>query len=454
MKFTLLGLSLLLLSSSKVCAEEPNIYEYKDMEVSVLMSDSETVQQAVNRAESLLQIKAVTMTPKFVTHTTSYDSRTDEMLEKGVIAQGANVSVTNTRYVKELDDDHVNVNVNVNVIADVTVDISAMRSKVYSEKREKLMESAIDDLNADYQKLVAVLDKMKMNLALSTLDSVIVADYYAKLNSRLGMVDGDVVKEQLRAHREGKTPSEKLKSEIVSAYKQFVFPFMANPVINYQVIDIIPLEHSVAEIKVRVTIERKGGVKDAWYPIAANENVIKNCKKFFFGCDALLNPNQSNTSIEVKELLVPKYCGPSLYEFLPYRYPGERSFIDEEEQVRCGISKGFAFGDSRFYQLHKQSLLTPEMPLQPEAFDNAFRELSRTAYWLQINIGKEKFKVNISNIWLDDITLSAYMPEKDAEDGIKISFRVQEEEYDTNTSKWTNTAGNFLRYQTRRIGFY
>ena len=94
------------------------------------------------------------------------------------------------------------------------------------------------------------------------------------------------------------------------------------------------------------------------------------------------------------------------------------------------------------------------MPLQPELFDNAFRELSRTAYWLQINIGKEKFKVNISNIWLDDITLSAYMPEKDAEDGIKISFRVQEEEFDTNTSKWMNTAGNFLRYQTRRIGFY
>nr|WP_281041237.1 hypothetical protein [Shewanella xiamenensis] len=255
MKFTLLGLSILLLSTGKVCAEDPNIYEYKDMEVSVLMSDSETVQQAVYRAESLLQIKAVTMTPKFVSHTTSYDSRTDEMLEKGVIAQGANVSVTNTRYVKALEDDHVSVN----VIADVTVDISAMKSKVYSEKREKLMESAIDDLNADYQKLVAVLDKMKMNLALSTLDSVIVADYYAKLNSRLGIVDGDVVKEQLRAHREGKTPSEKLKSEIVSAYKQFVFPFMANPVINYQVIDIIPLEHSVAEVKVRVTIERKGG---------------------------------------------------------------------------------------------------------------------------------------------------------------------------------------------------
>lgn len=452
MGLRLCGISLLLLLSSfKVFAQDTTVYEYKDMTVSVLLSDSETILQGVNRAESLLQINAVTMTPKFVTHTTNYDSLTDEVLEKGVIAQGANVSVANTRYVKELEGDQVRVN----VTSDITVDISAMKNKIYSEKREKLMESAIDDLNTDYQKLAAVLEKMKMNIALSTLDSVVVADYYAKLNSTLGMVDGDFVKAQLRAHKEGQTPNAKLQAEMVLAYKQFVMPFLANPIINYQVIDIIPLDYAVAEVKVRVTIDRKASGKEPWYPLEANGAVMANCQKFFFGCDALLRPNQSDVAVELKEVLIPKYCGPSLFEFLPYQYLGDRAFDDEENQIECGRSNRFAFKDPRFYKMKdKQSLLTPEMPLQPEAFNEALQELSRTAYWMQINIGKEKFKVNISNLWLDEITLSAYMPEKEAENGVKISFRVQEEKYDISSLKWSNTAGELLRYQTRRIGFY
>ncbi|WP_282109235.1 hypothetical protein [Shewanella algicola] len=442
-------LSILLVVCFNAYPNSQNIYEYQALSVSVFLNDSETIEQAVHRAESMLQINAVTMTPKFVTHNTHYDSRTDEIVEKGLIAQGANVRVFNTHYEHGLEEGKIVLH----VTADVSVDISAMQAKLGSDKRERLLESTIDDLTSDYQKLSGVLEKMKQNITLSNLDSIVIAEYYAALNSAVGVIDGDAIKAQLRAHKEGTTSEDKLNAEIVAAYEMFVFPFMANPTINYQVVDIIPHDYSVAEVKVRVTLDRKGGINDEWYPSVKNQSALALCQKFFFGCDSF--GLYKTKRVDVKELLRPKYCGESIFEFLPYYRPGASSFVDDDEQIRCGSSKKYAYRNMVFYQTgYTKKQPSTVMPNDPELFTTALKLLSNNAFWMTINIGGEKFKLNISNLLIDEITVSAYMPEADAIKGIKVGFSVGREVFDPSSYQWKDMNGKFLRYQSREIEFY
>lgn len=440
---------LMLVTSGDLHSENQQIYEYETLSVSVFLNDNETIDQAVNRAKSMLQINAVTMTPKFVSHNTHYDSQTDEIVEKGLIAQGANVRVFNTQYERGLKDGRIVLH----VTADVSVDISAMQAKLWSEKRERLLESTIDDLSVEYQKLSGVLEKMKRNITLSNLDALVVTDYYTALNNSLTVIDGDAIKEQLTAHKQGTTSKGKLNSEIVTAYEMFVFPFMANPTVDYQVLDIIPHEHAVAEVKIRVTINRTGDYDAAWYPSFQNGANVELCKQFFYGCDALVLSKLRQ--VDIKEVLRPKYCGDSLYEFLPYYAPGAKSFSDDNMQIRCGSSKKYAYKNMLFYQTgYTKKQPMAQMPSNPTVFTEAFKELSNRSFWLKINIGDEKFKVNISNLLIEDITMSAYMPETEAIKGLKVGFRVEGETYDITSHKWSDVSGDFLRFQSRKIAFY
>lgn len=453
-------LGIMLLVSSNAYSTNKHLYEYEALSVSVFLNNNETIEQAVHRAESMLQINAVTMTPKFVSHDTHYDSRTDEIVEKGLIAQGANVRVLNTQHEQAIEDGKIVLH----VTADVSVDVSAMQAKLGSQKRERLLESTIDDLSDEYQKLSGVLDKMKRNITLSNLDSIVVTDYYSALNSSMSVIDGDAIKQQLRAHQEGTTSKDKLSNEIKAAYEMFVFPFMANPTIDYQVLDIIPHEHAVAEVKVHVTIDRKGVVDASWYPSESHGASESLCSQYFYGCDDLMRANQrqdpfitfsESKRIDVKEVLRPKYCGDSLYEFLPYSQPGSSIFADDNLAVKCGSSINYRYKDMVFYQTgYRQIKPASQMPKKPEMFTEAFKSLSNTAFWLVINIGSEKFKLNISNLFTKDITLSAYMPEKEAVKGVKVSFSIQREVFDINTLQWKDMSGKFLRYQSRKIGFY
>ncbi|MGI2227754.1 hypothetical protein [Shewanella frigidimarina] len=430
-------------------ASSEDIYEYKALSVSVYLNDDETMDEAIRRAESMLQINAVTMTPKFVSHNTHYDSRTDEIVEKGLIAQGANVRVFNAKHLRSVEGDRIILR----VTADVSVDVSAMKAKLGSEKRERLLESTINELSDEYKKLSSVLEKMKHNITLSNLDSIVVTDYYAALNNSMSVIDGDVIKQRLRAHKEGTTNQAKLSAEIKAAYEMFVFPFMANPIINYQVIDIIPHDYSVAEFKVRVSIDRKGDMTDAWFPSVQSRESLNLCQKFFYGCEAFeLSHSQKKA---VKELLRPKYCGDSLFEFLPYYRPGARAFINDTDDIECGRSVKYAYKNMAFYQTGYTNKKPMAMvPDNSDVFTTAFKELSNTAFWLRINIGSEKFKLNISNILTEDITLSAYMPEKAVGNGVKVSFSVEREEFNPNTYQWKDMSGKLLRYQSREIEFY
>jgi hypothetical protein len=445
MKKCFIGLLLTVLCSTSYSSEQ-KIYVYEGMSVSVFLDDHETIEKAVKRAESMLQINAVTMTPKFVTYNTHYDSRTGEIVETGLIAQGANVSVLNTKHVREVQGEKIILN----VMADVTVDVTAMLTKLGSEKREKLLESTIDDLTGEYRKLSTVLEKMKRNITLSNLDSLVVTDYYAALNSSYSVIDGDAITEQLRAQ---KGEATKLKAEVIEAYRMYVFPFMANPIIDYQVIDIVTHEHDVAEIKLKITINRNGDYDSAWYPSFSNGATVELCEQFFFGCKGLIF--SENKQVNVKEVLTPKFCGDSLFEFLPYIAPGAKSFSDEVKQISCGSSKKFAYKNMAFYQTGYTNNLQPaQTPSSSTVFTEAFQELSKTSFWLKINVGSEKFKINISNILIDEVIVSAYMPAAEAVKGLKVRFRVEEEIFQSGSYKWTDTVGKFLRFQSRRVGFY
>jgi len=440
---------LMLLVSSYAFSESQHIYEFKALSASVYLEDNETIDQAVNRAKSMLQINAVSMTPKFVSLDTHYDSKTDEIIEKGLIAQGANVRVFNTQYERGLEDGRIVLH----VTADVSVDISAMQAKLGSEKRERLLESTIDDLSNEYQKLSAVIEKMKRNITLSNLDALVVTGYYAALNSSLTVIDGDAIKNQLLAHKQGTTSKGKLKAELLAAYEMFVLPFMANPMVDYQVLNIIPHEYAVAEVKIRVTINRKGDYNAPWYPSLQNGADVELCNKFFYGCDALVYTKLKE--VEVKEVLRPKYCGDSLFEFLPYYAPGAKSFSDDNNQIRCGSSKKYAYKNMNFYQTGYTNMRPmAQMPSDPIVFTDAFKELSNTSFWLHINIGDEKFKVNISNLLIEDVTMSAFMPEAKAINGLKVGFKVEGETYDITSHKWKDVSGKLLRFQSRQIAFY
>lgn len=433
-----------------------SMFIYKNEKVTVKQGENETIHQAIDRAKELLSINAIAQTPKFVSLNLSYDSRTDEIVERGLIAQGANLSIHNVKHsVRILSGEML-----VDVEADVKVDVSVMLEKLQSDKREKLMESVIDDLHQEQRELELVLEKMQMNSTITQDESLVVKSYYNKLNQTFSIVSGETFKERLLVDQNGMSPKEIIKTDVIRAYELFVFPFIKNAKITHEIIEVTELEHAVADIKVRVSIDRKVDYTDAFIPNIKNGYRLKDCEAFFDNCKWLIDqehsiwfePSEPKTRWTVDTILKPRFCGKSIYEFLPLKGSVRFGNKAAEDNVHCGSS--FRWSNKFLANSFDGTKRWQKDLVHKEVYSAALRELSKRSFWLRIDVGREAFHMNLSNLMINELTFSVYQPISWLTNGIKIKTSVREEKYNVNDSSWSDMNGNFLRYQNREIYFY
>lgn len=457
MKWQVLFASLILSSGTFNIQAKQSVFNYNNERVTVEQAENETTHQAVNRAKELLAINAVAKTPKFVSLDISYDSRTDEIVEKGLIAQGADVSIHNVKHSVRLESGSLLVDVQ----ADVIVDVSVMLKKLYSDKRERLMESVIDDLHQEQRELEWVLERVRLNHSITNEDSIVVKDYYNKINQTFGMVPGNVVLEKLQADRNGTSEKLMIKKSVIKAYELFVFPFVKNAKVTHEIVDITEIDHAVADIKVRVSIDRKVDYSDGFIPNIKDGYRLKDCEAFFNNCRWLLErsnspwfePSDPIKRWSVDSILKPKYCGKSIYEYLPIKGDGKFGNKSAEENVHCDSS--FMWYRSPLASSFDKKKRWPIKNLaHKDVYSAALKELSKRAFWLRIDVGREAFHLNLSNLMVNELTFSVYQPISWLSDGLKIKTSVREEKYNVNDSSWSDMNGNFLRYQNRQIYFY
>ncbi len=453
-----------------------SVFSYSSESVTVEMSKDETIHQAVQRAKQILSINAVTKTPKFVSLKTSFDSQRDEIIETGLIAQGADISITNVKHSVRTTGKLLLID----VVGDVRVDISAMLEKLHSEKREKLMQSMIDDMHKEQKQIEGVLNKIKNLNAITAHDSQLINEYNQYVNRSFNMLPGNEIMQVINADKNGTSDRVKKKKQIIKAYEQFVFPFIKNAGVKVEIVDITELKHAVAEIKVRVTIDRTAQ-KDGVIPRIKDGLRIEDCEVFFAHCNWLLDIEQSPFFVDgqptgnwsVHEVLEPLFCGRSIYEFLPVTDQGAWGKHKVEERIKCGRSDDWTKGalrelrypereDSSFTKLNlgpdiafketDESLSIHERNI--EIYNSALRELSNRAFWLRVQIGRESFHINLSHVFIEELTFSAYQPISWIADGIKIKSSVREEQYNSNNLSWSDMSRKLLRYQDRKIKFY
>ncbi|WP_076414929.1 hypothetical protein [Shewanella sp. UCD-KL12] len=433
-----------------------SVFIFNSEKVTVKQGENETINQAVNRAKELLSINAISKTPKFVSLNTSYDSSSDEIVERGLIAQGANLSIHNVKHSVRLLSDAMLVDVE----ADVKVDVSVMLEKLQSEKREKLMMSVIDDLHREQRELELVLDRIQRKSTITQAESLVVKSYYNKLNQTFSIVPGETIKKKLQVDLNGMSEKEVIKADVIKAYELFVFPFIKNAKITHEIIDITEMEHEVADIKVRVSIDRKVDYTDMFIPNIKNGYRLEDCEAFFNNCKWLLDhehsiwfvPSVPKTRWTVDTILKPRFCGRSIYEFLPLKGQDSLGNKAAEKNVRCGSS--FQWRTSFLASSIDMTNLWQKEIDHKEVYSDALRELSKRSFWLRIDVGREAFHLNLSNLMVNELTFSVYQPISWLNDGIKITTSVREEIYNVNNSSWSDINGNFLRYQNREIYFY
>ncbi|QIR16311.1 hypothetical protein [Shewanella aestuarii] len=463
MKIQLSMLLIVLVSGYAVAVNEPSVFNFNNESVTVQMSEHESMAKAVNRAKEIMMINAVAKTPKFVSLNTSYNSETDKIIETGMIAQGANISINNVKHsLRSVGND-----VFIDATGDVTVDATAMLKKLKGERQIKLMASQIDVLKKERESIQGVLMKVKRGEAISERDSAVISQYQTAMLQSFNVINASYIRAEFKE-------SQSVKEKVMNLYEYFVFPFLKNPRIETLLTDISALDHDVVKADVQIRIDRSVNENRHWFiPTLENGFELEDCSFFFSGCLYLLDSKGEQITPQkfyhdgkpkgrwqVHDVLSPRWCGRSIYEFLPLSTTG--SFLDGADgvkQAECGVSYTWSTSaSSKMLPLIDEYYrnISKEQQQWPDTSEHtaALKELSNRAFWLKVEVGRETFHLNITNPAMEYFTFSIYQPRSWFDRDIEIKTSIREEIYNVEESSWSDMAGNFLRYQNRAVIFY
>ncbi|MGI2115556.1 hypothetical protein ACRWQL_00740 (plasmid) [Shewanella sp. HL-SH4] len=464
------------MSFGAVANVDKSVFTFNNESVTVQMSEYETMTTALNRAKEIMMINAAAKTPKFVSFNTNYDSETDKIIETGLVAQGANIFVDNVKHSLRPQGSVVFIDAK----GDVTVDVTAMVAKLKGERQVNLMKSQIDELTKERQSIQGVLLKIKNGQAITEQDSSLISQYQTAMTRTLTVVSSGYVQVAINE-------TQSIKDRIIKLYEHFVFPFIRNARVETAVGRAEVLAHDVVKAEINVYISRGATHSSNWYmPSFDKGYVVEDCNHFFLGCSRFLDTKGEvvspdlqlyenglvKTSWHVEDVLEPKWCGRSIYEFLPISNYGKYlNGPDGDAKVECGASYRWNTGKTvhyaGFYADEPDNLLPLIAPSKRDSgkrnqgqvsniqdYNAALKELSNRAFWLKIEVGRETFHLNITSPIMSNFTFSVFQPRSWFNKDIQIKTSIREEQYDVKNSRWLDMKGNVLRYQNRAVIFY
>ncbi|GIU40959.1 hypothetical protein TUM3794_20170 [Shewanella colwelliana] len=447
--FRLLVSALLLFAggyANAVADVADNVYRYDGLSVELEQSVSESDAEFEARAKRVLMLKAIAMTPKFVSLQTHFDSRREELVEIGNVLQGAEVEINKLSITTSKNSNGAFKE----VMADLIVDVSAMREKVEGKHKQKALQKRIENLRNNNSEMVGLLKAVQSNHELSELSLQDVQGYLSMLGVKLkvDVVNGAEIRAQANAVKHGLTKDQVLQKEIELAYRTFVYPFIEHVNVDYEITAVTPIDTDLHRLTIKLKIDRQPKANPAWFPKSAA--MMELCSKYFHHCESLYAGGEKKG---VGEYLEPRYCNNNLFAFLPYSSGLPPRFVTHRFEPECHLTIPNKLDLTKvFYKGYLTgTVLSTEMDAP---YLKAFETLSLDAYWLSMRFGKALVRLNLSDVTIENMSFFLFVPKTVARSDLDVSIEVHREVYRVSDASWRGLNGERKRHQPRGIVFY